>query len=205
MFAGKGAKIAPTINGQAEQQRQPSPRSRCRSRRARRSRSCTCTAPPPSLDAGVQFVNELKESDLLKAIPREIRKLIVNFATGQSFVGDVEILRGDLLDVVELKRRRPVQGHAEGRAFALDTFYGNVELPVDQVIGADQRRPVPPAAARRHHRRPDLRRQARRRRRSTCSFPAGRSRRSRCRRSRASATASARASRRSGRSTSRSC
>jgi hypothetical protein len=89
----------------------------------------------PTVDAGVQFVKGMKEAHLLRSIPREIRKLIINFATGQNYIGDVEILRGDLLDVVELKGGDQFKGTLRETSFALETFYGKVELPVEQVIG----------------------------------------------------------------------
>ena len=89
----------------------------------------------PNNEAGVTYVRDLKESQLLRSIPREIRRLVVNFATGQNFIGDVEILRGDLLDVVELKGGDQFRGTLRETSFALETFYGKVELPVAQVIG----------------------------------------------------------------------
>lgn len=89
----------------------------------------------PTTADGVQFVKDLKESQLLRSVPREIRKLIVNFASGQSFIGDVEILRGDLLDVVELKGGDQFRGTLRETTFALETFYGKVALPVQRVIG----------------------------------------------------------------------
>jgi hypothetical protein len=88
----------------------------------------------PTVDAGVQFVKGMKESQMLRSIPRELRKIIINFATGQNFIGDVEILRGDSLDVVELRGGDQYRGTLKEPAFALETFYGKVDLPVDQVI-----------------------------------------------------------------------
>jgi hypothetical protein len=127
------------------------PRARSRSRRSRRTASSGDDQPDdpgrqggradapardrPDTDAGVELVRGLKESQLLRSIPRDIRKLIVNFATGQNFIGDVEILRGDLLDVVELRGGDQVKGTLREKTFALETFYGKVELPVEQVIG----------------------------------------------------------------------
>lgn len=89
----------------------------------------------PTVDAGVQFVKGLKEAQLLRTIPRELRKIIINFAGGQNFIGDVEILRGDVLDVVELRGGDQYRGTLKEPTFALETFYGKVDLPVDQVIG----------------------------------------------------------------------
>lgn len=80
-----------------------------------------CTA---TQDAGAQYLLKLKESDLFKKIPVNIRKLIVNFTGGASYVGDLEILRGDILDVVELRGGDQLKGTLKEESFNLDTFYG---------------------------------------------------------------------------------
>jgi hypothetical protein len=85
--------------------------------------------------AGVKWVQSIKEAQLLKDIPPALRKLIVNFNSGQSFIGDYEILRGDLFDVVELRTGDQYRGTLKETAYKLSTFYGPVELPVEQVIG----------------------------------------------------------------------
>ena len=89
----------------------------------------------PSQDAGVNFVNGIKEKELLKSLPKEIRKLVINFRVAQAAIGDIEILRGDLLDVVELRSGDQVKGTLKETAFGLQTFYGPVEVPVDRVVG----------------------------------------------------------------------
>ncbi|HEX4797363.1 MAG TPA: hypothetical protein VH370_26450, partial [Humisphaera sp.] len=82
-----------------------------------------------------QFVNGLKDNVLLKSIPNALRKLIVNFPSGQGWIGDMEILRGDVLDVVELRGGDQFRGTIKESEFSLQTFYGPVSVPVDQVIG----------------------------------------------------------------------
>jgi hypothetical protein len=89
----------------------------------------------PTQDAAATWVKNLKETDILKALPHDIRKLVVNFAGTQGMIGDVEILRGDLLDVVELKTGDQLKGTLKEPAFDLATFYGPVSVPVDRVIG----------------------------------------------------------------------
>ncbi len=89
----------------------------------------------PTQDAAATWVRNLKESDILKSLPHDIRKLIVNFAGTQGMIGDVEILRGDLLDVVELKSGDQLKGTLKENAYDLTTFYGPVSVPVDRVIG----------------------------------------------------------------------
>ena len=88
-----------------------------------------------SLDQSQKFVLGMKESKLMASIPPAIRRLIINFRGGENFIGDYEILRGDLLDVVELRGGDQLKGNLKEKSFKLQTFYGNVELAVDKVIG----------------------------------------------------------------------
>jgi hypothetical protein len=84
--------------------------------------------------AGTEWVNDLKESAILKTVPQELRKIIVNFVTGQGYIGDRELLRGDLFDVIELRGGDQMKGTLKEPSYKLETFYGTVELPVDRVI-----------------------------------------------------------------------
>lgn len=88
-----------------------------------------------TMEAGAKFVNDLKEAKLLQAIPAELRKIIVNFSAGQNFIGDCEILRGDLFDVVELRSGDQLKGTIQETVYKLSTFYGTLDLPVSQVVG----------------------------------------------------------------------
>lgn len=134
VFAGKGSKLAPQINA-------PQGNSFVQSTLSvsigagKEIAILHLHTSAPSQEEGIAFVNSIKESDLLKNIPREIRKLIINFRAAQGIIGDVEILRGDLLDVVELKSGDQFKGTLKEKAFTLQTFYGPIEMPVDQVIG----------------------------------------------------------------------
>lgn len=134
MYAGKGAKLAPQVTWmQGNNQIQA---------------SIGLTLPPgkqvaimhlhttaPTQDAGSRFITDLKEAPLLKSIPAAIRRLIVNFRSAQDFVGDLEILRGDALDVVELQDGDSFKGTLKEQAYDLQTFYGDISLPPDKVIG----------------------------------------------------------------------
>ena len=88
-----------------------------------------------SIDSGEKFVLNMKESAVMASIPPAIRKLIVNFRGGENFIGDYEILRGEVLDVVELRTGDQLRGNIKEPSFKLQAFYGAVELPIDKVIG----------------------------------------------------------------------
>jgi len=89
----------------------------------------------PTQDAGVQFVNNLKESRIMHSIPAALRRIIINFPSAQGWIGDIELLRGDLLDVVELHSGDQVKGTLKEPAYNLQTFYGAVSVPVEKVVG----------------------------------------------------------------------
>ena len=133
VYAGKGSKIDPSINGQVNNN-VATGALQFTLKPGREAAVFHLHAMAASTEAGVQFVNNLKEKDLIQSIPREIRKLLINVAGSQSFVMEVEILRGDLLDVVELKTGDQFKGTLKEATFALATFYGPVELPVDRVV-----------------------------------------------------------------------
>src|SRR5207249_9204363 len=60
---------------------------------------------------------------------------IVNFVSGQGFIGERELLRGDVFDVIEIRGGDQMRGNLKEPTFKLATFYGNVELPASRVVG----------------------------------------------------------------------
>ena len=91
----------------------------------------TAAATP---DAAAAFISNLKESSVLKTVPPQVRRILVNFSAGAGFIGDLEVLRGDVLDVVELKGGDQLKGTLKEQSFELATFYGPVTLQASQVV-----------------------------------------------------------------------
>ncbi|MGA2583616.1 MAG: hypothetical protein ABSG31_10100 [Tepidisphaeraceae bacterium] len=134
MYAGKGAKIIPTVDSQ--------PGSNV-------VQATIQLSIPPGKSAGImhflqivqtpdqgqQFIADLKEGKALTSLPKDIRKIIVNFPSSMGLAGDYEVLRGDEFDVVELHSGDQLKGTLQVQSYKLSTFYGDVELPTDQVIG----------------------------------------------------------------------
>ncbi len=134
MYAGKGAKIVPSINNppgnnfvQATLQlKVPA---------GKEVAVMHLHSVMGSQDEATRFVRDLKESKLMATIPAALRGLIVNFKGGDNLFGDYELLRGDLFDVVELRGGDQIRGNLRESAYTLDTFYGKITLPVANVIG----------------------------------------------------------------------
>ena len=86
-----------------------------------------------SLDEADTFVRSTKEQDLLKELPPELAASVANFPHAQQFPGDVEVLRGDLLDVVELRGGDRYKGTLVQPRFTVQAPYGTIELPAERV------------------------------------------------------------------------
>ena len=90
----------------------------------------------PTQAAGVEWVQSIKESKLFASVPRQLRRLVVNFRVGLQFIGGRELLRGDASsDVIELRGGDQLRGNVKDANFALKTFYGDVSVPADRVVG----------------------------------------------------------------------
>lgn len=85
---------------------------------------------------GIEFLQSLDENKLMLSIPLPLRKLIVNFPQPQNLVGDLEVLRGDVLDVIELRGGDQLRGTIDNdEGYKLATSYGTIQLHVDRVVG----------------------------------------------------------------------
>ncbi len=134
VYAGPGAKICPTLDGQPGNNVSTA--------------TVQLTVPPngqvtlvhyhlvmPTTDAGVAWVAGMRANKLLADLPKDVRRSVVNFRVGGGLLGDQEVLRGDLLDVVELRNGDRLNGNLTEADYKLDTFYGTIDLPVDRVVG----------------------------------------------------------------------
>jgi hypothetical protein len=133
LFAGRGAKVTPTVNW---------PRGSNSSQA-----SFTLTVPAgktiglmhlhgtaASADAAQHWAEKLDLRKLLADLPPELRRQIVNFTSGSGLAGDLEFLRGDVLDVVELRGGDRFDGNLTASSYPLQTRFGPIDLPVDSVL-----------------------------------------------------------------------
>jgi len=89
----------------------------------------------PSIDVGAAFITSIRSSKLMLTMPPDVRRAVVNFPASQSFIGDREVLRGNMLDAVELRGGDTLNGTLQAKSYKLATFYGPVELPAERVVG----------------------------------------------------------------------
>ena len=80
------------------------------------------------------LLEKITDRQALRDLPPGIAKVVVNFVTHSNAFGDLEILRGDLLDVVELRSGDQYKGTIQEKTLLLQTFYGTINLPAEKVL-----------------------------------------------------------------------
>ena len=88
----------------------------------------------PTMQQVTQAVESLKDRDYLAGLPKEVLKQVVNFSAGERTIGEAEVLRGGIADVVELRGGDQYRGTIKNTSYKLNTFYGPLELPADRVV-----------------------------------------------------------------------
>lgn len=88
----------------------------------------------PALNDAVNLLRNVKDSDVLAGLPADLLRALGNFAVADRLVGDLEILRGELFDVVELRGGDVYKGTLRAPSYKLRTPYAALELPADRVV-----------------------------------------------------------------------
>jgi hypothetical protein len=88
----------------------------------------------PSFNEAAAFWEATKDKDLSADIPSDLSRVVLNFPHAEKLVNDLEVLRGGLLDVVELRGGDQWRGTLKDARYKLDTFCGPLELPAEQVV-----------------------------------------------------------------------
>jgi hypothetical protein len=60
---------------------------------------------------------------------------VINFGSTANFIGDLEILRGDVQDVVELRGGDLIKGTIKDTTYKLTASFGEIDLPVSNILG----------------------------------------------------------------------
>lgn len=82
--------------------------------------------------AGVQAIDP---KSLLADLPPDVRRALVNVRVAPSLLGDLDLLRGEALDVIELRNGDRVTGTIGNATFALASSFGTFDVPADRVLG----------------------------------------------------------------------
>jgi hypothetical protein len=88
----------------------------------------------PNFNEATAFWDSMKDKDLSADMPADLGRVVLNFPHAEKLVNDLEVLRGGLLDVVELRGGDQWRGTLKDANYKLDTFCGPLELPADQVV-----------------------------------------------------------------------
>ena len=88
----------------------------------------------PGLNDTADLLRSATDADLLRGLPPDVLRALGNFSVADRLVGDVEILRGELFDVVELRGGDVYKGTLRAESYRLETPYGLVDLPAEQVV-----------------------------------------------------------------------
>jgi hypothetical protein len=81
-----------------------------------------------------KMMKALRPRNLLKDLPASVRKLIANMP-GSMGGGEVELERAESSDVVLNRTGDPIYGTITNLNFSVETLFGTMSLPADQVIG----------------------------------------------------------------------
>jgi hypothetical protein len=82
------------------------------------------------------MVGKIDTRALLADVPKDLRKIIVNVRSVSPLLADLELLRGDVLDVVELRNGDRVTGTLTEQTFKLNAPFGPIDITADRVLGA---------------------------------------------------------------------
>ena len=83
-----------------------------------------------------KWIADAKPKSLLADLPNDVRQIIVNMpARAAGLSPDIELLRGDLLDVVELQGGDRLVGTVSATSFKVSSVLGAVDLPTDHLLG----------------------------------------------------------------------
>jgi len=133
MFAGKGAKVVPVLN-YVQGNNVVSATMDLKLPAGKEAAVVTFYYATGSMELAGKWALDCKESKLLADVPKEVRRVIVNFPINSDAALGLDVLRGDVFDVIELRGGDQLRGTLKDPSWKLDTSFGPVELPADSVV-----------------------------------------------------------------------
>jgi len=95
---------------------------------------CYFEAQHRSADTLIKQMQSLRLSEVLRDLPSSLRKRLVNMPVRGGY-GGVELDRSTASDVVRNRHGDPIFGTITNESFHLETLFGPVRMPAEQVIG----------------------------------------------------------------------
>jgi len=87
-----------------------------------------------SAAAHLKTIKRFKPYLLLKDLPRDVRRMIVNFKASGGIEG-LDLDRSEAFDTVLLKGGDPLYGKITNETFGVETFFGRLDIPAAQAVG----------------------------------------------------------------------
>lgn len=133
VFAGKKARIRPAVQSQIRNQ-QIYYRYNGLTVPAKGSLAVAhIEAQRATMAEALTFLKEFKPRAAIRQIPKELRRLLINFRQGGMTAIGIDVPLGTDSDIIELASEDTVKGELQNKTFALKTFLGSFDFKKDDL------------------------------------------------------------------------
>ncbi len=105
---------------------------------------CFFHAQRKNWNEGKKLLGNFNVSKELRKVPSPLRRIIVNMGGALLVLGQLELPRHDQYDMAVLKNKDELLGTILNKEFVVETFYGKLTLPAEDVIGLSVPAPADP-------------------------------------------------------------
>ncbi len=95
---------------------------------------CFFEAQRRPFSAAVKFLKDFHPNREIRALPRALRKVLLNMGPPGLRMGELEVTRDDEADLVILRNGDEYRGTLTNQRYALRTEFGEVDFPAEQVV-----------------------------------------------------------------------
>ena len=96
---------------------------------------CFFQAQVRGTEAAKKFLTGFRPEAEVQKVPRALRKILVNMGAATVNIGSLELRRETSDDLVVLRNNDELKGMIQNETFAVETFYGRLDLPAKRVVG----------------------------------------------------------------------